>query len=141
MMSRSVVLVIVRAAGNAVLSWLHSCGEACGHSTAAIPKALGSCFLGLRGACLHSLTFVKTRLARCRRTYPLEESQVPLDAESGQGGGSIDGREFVVIEFNAWECAGLEVLWAVVTAKIFDAVSDTLQACCICFFRSLPSIL
>lgn len=32
-------------------------------------------------------------------------------------------RQFVFVEFNAWECAGSEVLWAALITKIFDTVS------------------
>lgn len=47
------------------------------------------------------------------------------DIESARGQGKEDGsegREFIVVEFNAWECAGAEVLWAAVITKIFDQV-------------------
>ena len=34
-----------------------------------------------------------------------------------------EGRSFIVVEFNAWECVGSDLLWAAVVSKIFDAVS------------------
>ncbi|CAM9719996.1 unnamed protein product, partial [Ectocarpus fasciculatus] len=66
----------------------------CSH--AAGPKALVTCF------------------GSCRDGYS--------DVEASRKEGASSGTEFVVVEFNAWECAGLEVLWAVVITKIFDAV-------------------
>ncbi|CAM9839363.1 unnamed protein product [Scytosiphon promiscuus] len=48
-----------------------------------------------------------------------EESAGGMGLLSGDGGGS---RAFILIEFNAWECAGSEVLWAALITKIFDKV-------------------
>lgn len=31
-------------------------------------------------------------------------------------------RDFIYVQFNAWECAGSEVLWAALISKIFDKV-------------------
>ncbi|CAM9290709.1 unnamed protein product [Scytosiphon promiscuus] len=50
-----------------------------------------------------------------------------VDEESAGGTGSLSGdgggrRAFILVEFNAWECAGSEVLWAALITKIFDKV-------------------
>lgn len=50
-------------------------------------------------------------------------SQAQPDVESGIGehnGGA--GTVFMVVDFNAWECAGSDILWAAVTTKIFERV-------------------
>lgn len=52
-----------------------------------------------------------------------------VDVESAGGTTSLSGdggrktRNFILIEFNAWECAGSEVLWAALITKIFDKVT------------------
>ena len=59
----------------------------------------------------------------CRREGPLDGESGQLDEESGGGGQEHGaGTDFIVVEFNAWECAGSDVLWAAVVTKIFDKV-------------------
>lgn len=47
------------------------------------------------------------------------------DVESRGGGNAVNSKpqEFLLIEFNAWEFARSEVVWASLVAKIFDSVS------------------
>lgn len=59
-------------------------------------------------------------LHRCRHTCCPKERDVE-SAGSGKEDGS-QGTKFVVVEFNAWECAGSDVLWAALITKIFDEV-------------------
>lgn len=59
----------------------------------------------------------------CEKSCLSEQPEARLDEESA--GGEQDtraGREFIVVEFNAWEYAGSDVLWASVITKIFDTV-------------------
>lgn len=59
-------------------------------------------------------------LRRCRHTCCPKQRDVE-SAGSEQEYGS-QGTEFVVVEFNAWECAGSDILWAALITKIFDEV-------------------
>lgn len=47
------------------------------------------------------------------------------DVESRGSGNAVNSKpqEFLLIEFNAWEFARSEVVWASLVAKIFDSVS------------------
>ena len=118
------VVVIVLVIVDDLSKWLSSCRDAIDGENAAI-KALLACL----GCCDHAFTAVgaimgamRTSFDGCRdrcRSKPTAESH---DVEASLEEDTSGGREFVVVEFNAWECAGLEVLWAVVTTKIFDAV-------------------
>lgn len=63
------------------------------------------------------------------------------DVETSPEEEASGGREFVVVEFNAWECAGLEILWAVVTTKIFDAVSKRCNRGCHLFYHPLERFI
>ncbi|CAM9963432.1 unnamed protein product, partial [Ectocarpus sp. 4 AP-2014] len=76
-------------------------------SDAAIPKALVA-FVGRFG-------YSGTRERTDRQLRDVEAS-LELDASGGKA--------FIVVEFNAWECAGMEILWAIVTAKLFDAIES-----------------
>lgn len=64
----------------------------------------------------------------CRRTCGKAFSPKKSGAQSDEEDPSPKedanwNRNFIVVEFNAWECAGSDVLWAAVISKIFDAVS------------------
>ena len=48
----------------------------------------------------------------------------PDEERAGDEESATAGMEFVVIDFNAWECAGSDVLWASVITKIFDTVGS-----------------
>lgn len=69
-----------------------------------------------------------SRLGKCANTCrpkPKNNQEQQPDVELAGGGGEDDGsrgREFIVVDFNAWECAGLDILWAAVITKIFDKV-------------------
>lgn len=44
----------------------------------------------------------------------------PDDEKNGPGG----YKNFIIVEFNAWECAESDVLWASLITKIFDKASS-----------------
>lgn len=52
---------------------------------------------------------------------------VLVDFESARKKGGSEFRSFIFVDFNAWEYAGSEVLWAALMTKIFDAVRDYLS--------------
>ena len=58
-------------------------------------------------------------LRRCHTCCPQQRDIE--SAGSGKQDGS-QGTEFIVVEFNAWECAGSDILWAALITKIFDEV-------------------
>lgn len=61
----------------------------------------------------------------CERSCGSTQSVPQHDEEIGSDTQDDSlGREFIVVEFNAWECAGSDVLWASVITKIFDTVSS-----------------
>lgn len=61
--------------------------------------------------------------ASCATCCDNRSSKVLSDIESGREKGGSRGRSFIFVEFNAWEYARSEVLWAALISKIFDAVS------------------
>lgn len=66
-------------------------------------------------------------LQRCRKACCPSRGDVNFTGGGGQEDGMVKKgsshrRKFIVVDFNAWECAGSEVLWASVITKIFDEV-------------------
>lgn len=59
-------------------------------------------------------------LSRCRHTCCPEPRDVESTGSEKEDGSQ--GTEFIVVEFNAWECAGSDILWAALITKIFDEV-------------------
>lgn len=91
------------------------------------PVALGN---EKRADC-HIMAIVKALWRWCRacgkacgKSCLVTKPEAKSDEESaGSKQDASSEREFIVVEFNAWECAGSDVLWAAVITKIFDAVS------------------
>lgn len=123
MISQSVLFVILLAIGEALLTWLCSCHQAllallrsCSDASSnsnATPKPLLTCFLNCCEALLNLLR-------RCRDASPRWSTSREEQPDVESAGSA--GTEFMVVEFNAWECAGSDILWAAVTTKIFERV-------------------
>lgn len=88
------------------------------------------CLLGLGNMISHSLLFIVLRVALnavktwlCALRYACDQGNAVVDIESARTKGRSTSRSFIFVDFNAWEYAGSEVLWAALITKIFDAVS------------------
>eukprot|EP00752_Nemacystus_decipiens_P001624 g1581.t1 len=71
-----------------------------------------------------SVTFdisIRGLLARIPYLAKRREDESDQDPGAGQKRNSGD-TDFIVVEFNAWEVAGSDVLWAAVVSKIFDTI-------------------
>lgn len=117
MMHHNALFVIVRVIANKLWTWFRSCCEAFHRSD--VYKTLIACCGSGRDVCGRKLAHAQPA------EPPVAQRDIPSDFEASREEGSSVGTEFVVVEFNAWECAGLEILWAAVTSKIFDAVRVT----------------
>lgn len=113
------------------------------NTTAGFCRTCCCCLLGLRNMMPHSLAVIILRVvlgalktwydrlrvacvaachARCRGAC-CDQRKVPVDIESVRAKGGSRRRSFIFVDFNAWEYAGSDVLWAALITKIFDAVS------------------
>lgn len=71
-----------------------------------------------------SLPFIVIRAAlAASHTWIHGGGHEAFDVEAIYGKNVPGRRDFIIVEFNAWEYTGSEVLWAALITKIFDQVS------------------
>lgn len=114
MVHHNVVYVIVSVIANMLRTWLRRCVNAF-HRSDVYTTLVACCGRG-RDVCGRMPAPAQPA------EQPVAQRAIPSDVEASRERDANVAPEFVVVEFNAWECAGLEILWAAVTSKIFDAV-------------------